>query len=483
MDKKAPSTPMIAVMAVFALSCFGILLFLWTTFGGSIPLAPHPYQFKVSIPQASSLALQSDVRISGLSVGRVVGKKEDPAQNRVLATVEIESGFAPVRRDTRAMLRQKSLLGEAYLELTPGDRSSGTLPEGATLPASQVQPNVTLDQILEALDPQTRAAFHTWQQELAKGIRGHGEDLNGFFGNLPQFATSGGDLFQVLDQERAPLGRLVRGTGQVFSALSRDDGRLRNLVTNSSQVFRATASQNQALAQSFEIFPTFLRESRLTFGRLQSFSADADPLIQQLRPVVRDQRPTLAAARQLSPDLRTVFTRLGVGPSSLIDVSKTGFPASSQTLEGAKPLLNELWPFLEQLNPALAYIALYSQTTADFIGFGAGGLAAKIPSPSGGVGHYLRQFGTNGPETVSIYSQREANNRGNAYFGPTSLSGKDASIKMIFPNWDCGPSHGETGATPPGGPGAHPACFVQPLFPFQGRNQKFPHVEADDYGR
>jgi phospholipid/cholesterol/gamma-HCH transport system substrate-binding protein len=483
MDKKAPSTPMIAVMTVFALSCFAILLFLWITFGGSVPLRPHPYQFKVSIPQASSLALQSDVRTSGISVGRVVGKKEDPKGNRVVATIELKHDFAPIRRDAHAMLRQKSLLGEAYVELTPGSSSAPKLQEGATLPARQVRPNVTFDQILEALDPQTRQFFRIWQQQLARGVSGHGEDLNGFFGNLPQFTGSGADLFAQLDAERRPLGQLVRGTGQVFSALSRDNGRLRDLVTNSATVFRTTAAQNRALARSFEIFPTFLRESRFTLNRLESFSRDTDPLIQELRPSVRDLRPTLAAARKLAPDLRTLFNRLGVGSSSLIDVSEKGFPATSDTLRATAPLLNELWPFLSQLNPSLQFIGLYSATVADFIGFGAGGLAATIPSPSGGTGHYLRGLSANGPETVSVYSQREKNNRGNAYLGPTGLAGPDPTVKMIFPEWDCRNAGGEVQATSPHDQDSHPACFVQPLFPFQGRNTKLPHVEADNYER
>ena len=41
MQKSAPSLPRILTMAVFALSCFGLLLFLWLSFGGSIPLKPQ----------------------------------------------------------------------------------------------------------------------------------------------------------------------------------------------------------------------------------------------------------------------------------------------------------------------------------------------------------------------------------------------------------------------------------------------------------
>ena len=45
MNKTRPSLARIAAMVVFALSCFGLLLFLWLAFGGPIPLKPEGYLF------------------------------------------------------------------------------------------------------------------------------------------------------------------------------------------------------------------------------------------------------------------------------------------------------------------------------------------------------------------------------------------------------------------------------------------------------
>ena len=71
MQKAAPSFGRIAVMAGFALSCFGLLLFLWLAFGGSIPLKPKGYRFVASFSEATQLAQEADVRISGVPVGKV----------------------------------------------------------------------------------------------------------------------------------------------------------------------------------------------------------------------------------------------------------------------------------------------------------------------------------------------------------------------------------------------------------------------------
>ena len=71
MQKQAPTVGQLLVMVAFALSCVGLILFLWLTFGGSIPLAAKGYRVTVPLREASQLATEADVRISGVSVGKV----------------------------------------------------------------------------------------------------------------------------------------------------------------------------------------------------------------------------------------------------------------------------------------------------------------------------------------------------------------------------------------------------------------------------
>src|SRR5215203_6156738 len=127
MQKQAPTLGRLLVMAGFALSCFGLLLFLWLAFGGPIPLQPKGYRFKVSFPEATQLAQEADVRISGVPVGKV--KTLTPRAGRTLAEVELDERYAPVPSDARAILRQKTLLGETYVELTPGHENAKPLAE------------------------------------------------------------------------------------------------------------------------------------------------------------------------------------------------------------------------------------------------------------------------------------------------------------------------------------------------------------------
>ena len=125
MIKQAPSLGRILTMVAFALSCFGILVFLWLSFGGSVPLKPKGYRVNVAFPEATQLAKEAEVRISGVKVGRV--KTTDPNKQTGLTdtVLEIDARYAPLPKDTRAILRQKTLLGETYVELSPGGAGPG----------------------------------------------------------------------------------------------------------------------------------------------------------------------------------------------------------------------------------------------------------------------------------------------------------------------------------------------------------------------
>ena len=471
MQTSTPSFSRVLVMVVFALSCFGLLLFLWLSFGGPIPLKPKGYRVQVAFPEATQLGLEADVRVAGVSVGKLREKELDPASNRTLATLEIDRKFAPLKADTQTTLRQKSLLGETFVELTPGT-SKKTIPENGKLPNANVRESVQLDEIFQALDPKTRSQFQSWQQDLAEGINGRGQDFNDAIGTLPGFAHDGADIFEVLDQQEGAVSRLVKNTGVTFGALTENEQQLSNLITSAGRVFDATASQQDNLAETIRIMPTFLDESKATVRRLRRFSINTQPLVEDLQPVARDLKPTLRDVHALAPDLRSFFRNL----DPLITASRTGLPAGSEVLRGLRPTLAELTPFLQQINPILQYLETSQFQVSDFITNGAAALADTEPSGSGGVGHYLRQFGPVGSESLAFYRQRLKTNRGNSYPGPLAWFG-DLEGKGIFPNYDCKPSGGEK-APSEGDPG----CRVADREDYgQGLQGSFPHVQAANY--
>jgi phospholipid/cholesterol/gamma-HCH transport system substrate-binding protein len=479
MQKTAPTFGRLAAMVIFALSCFGLLLFLWLSFGGTVPLKPKGYRFEVAFPEATQLGPQADVRIAGVNVGKVREQRRDPRSNRTLATIEMQRRYAPIPADTRAMLRQKTLLGETYVELTPGSPGAPHLREGARLARSRVQGTVEFDEILNTFDAPTRRAFRAWQQQGGQAVNGRGEDLNRALGELPDFLQNGTDLLQVLDTDRRAVGRLIKNTGVVFGALTQREDQLHNLIVNTRDVFDTTAKRNERLAETFRVLPTFLDESRATFRRTQRFAEHARPVVRLLRSPTRKLAPTVSDLRALAPDLQRAF----VGVRRLIPVSREGLPALSENLRGLKPFIAEIGPFLSELNPILQSIEQNQYAFSDFWSSGGAGLADSVHTNTpGGIGHYLRAFGPNGVESAGIFPQRLPNNRGDTYIRGTLLASPELSRLLIGPAWDCNNAGFTGGAHESDNPlDNRPGCWVAPKFGFQGQLSQYPRTQRDDY--
>ena len=505
MQKQAPSIGRILVAIGFALSCFGLILFLWVAFGGPIPLKPKSYEITAYFPEATQLATEADVRIGGVTVGKVQSIQLAPQDKRVngqdttQATLEIDPQFAPINSNARAILRQKTLLGETYIELTAGTKpgsgqgvslgSSGggspsstqnvhAIPEGGTLGVGQTKDATQIDEIFNALDKRTRTAFQNWQAHAAVAINGRSVDLNDSLGNVGPFLNDATNVLRVLRSQRTALKGLVRDTGTVFNALSERNQELAGAIVNSNKTFAALAARNQALAQTFQILPVFEHESRLTLERLDSFQANTEPLVQKLLPVANDISPTLRSVRELSPHLKSLFLNL----KPLIKAAQKGFPATSQFLSGARPVLNALDPFLANLNPVIKYLGFYR---SEITGFLTGPPAAlgdtlslssnkpNAPTPL----HALRQLSYLSNESLSIYPTRPSTNRGNGYPQPNALAGYQATKHGIFPNFDCKPSGGPVDNHPPDPANAN--CFVAPKFPNEFGGGQAPNLYSE----
>jgi phospholipid/cholesterol/gamma-HCH transport system substrate-binding protein len=484
MVKEAPSLGRIIAMVVFTLSVFGLLMFLWLAFGGPIPLKPEGYRFKVRVPEAPTLAQEADVRIAGVNVGKIKQKELDKRGARTIVTVELKDAYSPIPKDSHAMLREKTLLGETYMDIAPGHKSSGMLKDGSFLKNSNVQRAVQLDEIFSAFDKPTRDAFQEWIRELAKAAGGKAsEDLNDAFGNLAPFAVDGAKLLKVLDDQNIAVRQLIKNTGRTFAAINQRQGALRQLIVNSGNTFQATASQDEALAQTFQVFPTFLDESKVTMARLERFSRNTRPLVNDLKKPAVDLGPTVRDLGDLSPHLTRLFRNLG----PLTKASEKGVPALERVLRGASPLVDAAHVFFPELNPILSYFNFRQTTIAGFFNNAGPDLAAFWGGKDRGQeqvgiideGAFQPHFTKPCPGGVpASQCGRPENERGNAYMAPNALN--RAQALGIVESFNCDNVPGgkrvdpvDT-AGPPGGTPKQPPCFVEPQSLYD--NKKFNRV-------
>src|ERR1700730_7678456 len=501
MQKRAPTLGNMLVIILFALSCFGLLLFLWESFGGPLPLKPKGYRFTVSFPRALARAEQSNVRISGVDIGHVVALKAGK-DGRTHATIEVAGRYAPLRSDTHAMLRQKTLLGETYIQLIPqtvhGSASTAPfLPDKGQLPNSQVEPAVTLDGLLEAFDPKTRRAFKVWQQALAEGINGRGEQINASLATLEPFAESANRLVGVLASQEGAVRALVHNTGVVFDALAGRDHQLEALIVNGERTFHAAAEGSQAFADAFRALPTFERNSRVALKELDTFAADASPFLDQFRPAERALTPLLTAVKPFAPQLNSFLTALG----PLTKAARRGLPETKKFLDLTVPQLENVRPVLHNLDPFLQYLGEYvPELQAFFANFTASTQAHAVNAniPQGPPEHYLSVMNVLSPESLAIFPQRVGTDRANPYFKPGAFRALGNGGLQVFSNSSCsnpvpsvsGPANGTISqplieqtiqfkfANAPETPNAvsAPACNQQGPFTFNGQTSQFPHV-------
>jgi len=284
MATRPPKPAVIAALAIFALSCFGIGLFLWKTFGGAAPLEPAGYRVHVLFgAEATQLTQNSEVRISGVKIGRVITTR--PRGRRIDALIEIERPFAPLPADVRAVVRFKTLLGESFVEMSPGDKHGPKVADGGQLATRNVVDTQTVDEVLSTFDAPTRRAFKRFLNEFATATKGRGESLNGVLGNAAPAAADLRRLSTVLAAEGPALSALIRDTGHALNRIGDRAADVRTLVHAGNQVLGATASQDRALTATVRELPAFLRQLRTTMRNVDAATGDAGPALRTLRPV------------------------------------------------------------------------------------------------------------------------------------------------------------------------------------------------------
>jgi phospholipid/cholesterol/gamma-HCH transport system substrate-binding protein len=359
---------------VILLLIFGagiILAYYYVTAGGRLPLSGHLYTITAEIQDPQALLKHADVRAAGVKVGSVSDITNRTVGQTTIADVQMQlnSDVAPVYRDATVMIRQKTLVGENYVEITRGQPQAGQLPDGGTLGLSQDVESVPLDKILNALTPAVRSQLRTDLVSLGTGLHHEGRHLNEFLGALQPTVYNGGIVFKVLADQRAQVADVVAQTGTVMQALANRTQDLRTLVTAAEQTAQAVASRDAALQQSLIQLPPTLAQARTSVATLAGFAGLASPVIANLRvavtnlgPVMRELRPTAAAARRLFDDL-----------PPFLRVANPLLGSLRRFSSAAKPAVPSIEALLSQANPALAYISPYYKEIGSFLmNFGNG---------------------------------------------------------------------------------------------------------------
>jgi virulence factor Mce-like protein len=473
MVTQAPKRAAVLAATAFVLSCIGLMIFVWTQFAGQIPFAPTGYEVHAMFPETGQLVAGADVRISGVNVGKV--SSVQPRDVNSLVTMDLKQQYAPIPADTRAILRLKTLLGEAYVEFSTGTRSGAQLRDGGTIPRSQVESTQNLDQVLNSFNTPTQQALQQFLNGTFTGLAGRGQDINDAIGNLDPTFTELAAVVGELNQQQGDVRSLINNLGTVFTTLGQRSSDLQTLVTAGDQVLSATAQRNRQLIATVNALPPFMTELRTTLHTLNTTLGLAQPTLAALTPVAPLVQPALSDLISLSgPALKLLHQ----APTLLNDAS-SALPAITRFTSAFKPALDAVVPSAQQIAPMISYIGKYSvELTSAMANIGAllnpvstAATTQAVGTAPAGMAHLAFVLPPINNEILLGQTVREPTNRHNPYPSPGEWSNWPTGLLSS----DCNNINNVSQVPLPLGSGNVP-CRTQPGFAFNGLTQYYPHV-------
>ena len=217
------------VLAGFVLLVGALLFYLTVKVGGcgsGASLRVH-----ADFDAASGLVEGNAVTIAGVKVGTVAKIDLDYAGTTVRARIELDLyPKAQIRRDVRASIRSRSLLGEKYVALLPRSRSAPLLRTGDAI--TDTYTPLEIDQLLEKLSPigdtiaRLGAAAEPLVGEITKtvatlnrGLDAHGDETFGeVLGLLRDARSTVAEARALVASARPRIARIVRNADRLLAS-------------------------------------------------------------------------------------------------------------------------------------------------------------------------------------------------------------------------------------------------------------------------
>ena len=163
----------VALLAVFAI---GISYYILQEQRLRIPiLEEKPFELKAEFETAQAVVpgQGQTVRVAGVDIGEV--REVELVDGHGVITFDIERKYLPIYENATMLMRPTTGLKDMFFDLDPGSSDAGEFEEGEVIPMTNTAPDVNLDEILEALDSDTRAYLRMLLVGAGKGLEGHGQ--------------------------------------------------------------------------------------------------------------------------------------------------------------------------------------------------------------------------------------------------------------------------------------------------------------------
>lgn len=274
----------------------------------------HGFKLKAEFATVLNIHPSSPVRIAGVPVGKVTSIARQG--NAGLVTMEIEQKGLPIHEDAELKIKPRIFLeGNWFVDLQPGSPSSPTVSSGHTIPITQTADPVQLDQVLDALNTDTRANLQNFLQGFGDGLtrkpnaEENAEQDPGVYGlnaaqalnktyHIAPEALRGGGIVQqaITGTEPHDLSELIAAIGKVTAALNLHEQALSEWAPNFDAFFANIAAQAPSLTAAVARLPGALRSISRAFAALRSSGPPTRAFAEASVPGFEQTQPTVAAA-------------------------------------------------------------------------------------------------------------------------------------------------------------------------------------------
>jgi len=306
-------------------------------FPGWIPLiGTDSYEIKAEFQSAQALTpgQGQSVNVAGVQVGEI--SSVNLKDGRAIVTMRIDDKDLPIYRDATMLVRPKTGLYDMSIQLNPGNQSSGKLQAGSTVPQKSTLPNVHTDEILSALDGDTRNYLKLLLNGASKGLDGQSRTLSQ---TLRRFQPTTRDIAKIngaLAKRKTSLKRLVTNLNLLSNEVAVKDDQLAGLVSNANSVFGTLADQEQNIKAALRELPSTLEATDTALASTGELAEDLGPTAKSLRP----------GAKALANSLKK---------------SKSLFKNTEQAIsDDIRPFVRDVKPTVETLEPVAQRLAVSS---------------------------------------------------------------------------------------------------------------------------
>ncbi len=355
---------------------FGLVLLVITAivvyfgFTKRIPYS-HGFRLKAVFSTAVNISPKSPVRIAGVDVGTVSSIKR--VGDTGVVTMEISKGGLPIHRDATLKIRARILLeGNWFVDLQPGTPSSPTVSSGYMIPITQTSDPVQLDQVLDALNTDTRSNLQTLlaeygsaltrkptpaqnaeQNPVVRGLNA-AQALKKTYFDSPAGLKGAAIVNQAIGGvEQHDLSKLVAGTEKFTAALNVHEQQLGEWVDNFNTFLGALAAQSTSLSSTVALLPSTLQNAGHAFTNfnnaapaIRTFSLDLVPGVEQTPSTITAALPWIEQTQaSLAPtELGGVAKGLREASPTLADVVTHSSAFFKQTDQFSKCLSKIFFP-------------------------------------------------------------------------------------------------------------------------------------------